>query len=994
MRRFIFCCVAFIGWLTASAQEQSAENTNPPSVKWLQLRTSHFKILYPDGFEAQAQRMANTLEHIYEPESRSLGARPRRFSVVLQNQSALSNGFVSMAPKRSEFYAMPTQRYNFLGTNDWLDLLAVHEFRHMVQFQRSSTGFNKLVHVAFGPATLSAMAFAGAPQWFWEGDAVAVETAVTPSGRGNIPNFDMVFRTNLLEGRTFNYHKQYLRSYKHNIPDHYVLGYHLVSYLRQHMNRPDVWGNVAGRAWNWSFVPFTFSNALRKETGLFVTDLYDEAADHLRLQWQAQLDTLTLTSFETIQANANRAYTDYRFPQELPDGSVVALKNGIGDIEQYVQVKEGVEKVLYTPGFLNESDMLSVADGKIAWNEYGFDPRWRARTYSVIKVYDINTRRTTRITGKSRYAGAALSPDGEQLATVETTTGYQTRLVVLSVADSGRVLKTFENDSNAYYSMPRFSADGQHLVVLKTTAKGRTITRIRIDKAEAVDLLPVAHENIGHPVLWQDYVLFNAPLNGIDNISAVRLSTGERFQVTESRYGAYSPCVSADGRTLYYSDQTRDGLRIVRTTFDPATWRKWTGKIYARPFAAQLREQEGNPNLLAKVPQKAFASKRYRPISGIVNPYAWGAYLNTNLTGGTIGITSQDVLSTTKFSAGYDYDINEQVGGWNVTASLQRWFPILDVSANWRDRKVDEGDLPIRFVERSGNQITLDSTVVRNATFTWRENTLEAGLRIPLVTTKSRFIGNFTVGNYVGVSNVSEFSNTITGPNRFIPALIVNDTIRSVYSFRSYVGNGQLLYNHFFASGYRLLKQSRRDINSKWGQMFVLHGYGTPFGGDYEGNQFSFYTTLFFPGLFKHHSLWGYWGYQKTEIQEITLEDNNYYFRNQVPTPRGVDVRRWEKFYTMSANYTLPVWYPDIALGPVLNIQRFRLNGFVDYGFGSLARQRETLSETYLSAGVEAKFDINVLRFLPQLDIGFRYSYGFQPVAVSRFEFLLGTINF
>jgi len=980
-----------MGWLVVNAQEQSVESTNPPSVKWSQVRTPHFKIVYPIGFEEQAQRMANTLEHIYEPESRSLGARPRRFSVVLQNQSALSNGFVSMAPKRSEFYAMPTQRYNFQGTNDWLDLLAVHEFRHMVQFQRSSTGFNKLVHVAFGPATLSAMAFAGAPLWFWEGDAVAVETAVTPSGRGNIPNFDMVFRTNLLEGRTFNYHKQYLRSYKHNIPDHYVLGYHLVSYLRQHTNRPDVWGNVAGRAWNWSFVPFTFSNALRKETGLFVTDLYDEAADHLRLQWQAQLDTLSLTSFETIQANANRAYTDYRFPQELPDGSVVALKNGIGDIEQYVQLNEGAEKVLHTPGFLNESDMLSVADGKIAWNEYGFDPRWLARTYSVIKVYDINTRRTARITSKSRYAGAALSPDGKQLATVETTTGYQTRLVILSIADSGRVLKTFENTTNAFYSMPRFSTDGQHLVVLKTTGKGRTITRIRIDNAEAVDLMPVAHENIGHPVLSQDYFLFNAPLNGIDNISAVRLSTGERFQITESRYGAYSPCVSADGRTLYYSDQTKDGLRIVRTAFDPATWRKWTGKIYARPFAAQLREQEGNPNLLANVPQQAFASRRYRPISGIVNPYAWGAYLNTNLTGGTIGITSQDVLSTTKFSAGYDYDINEQVGGWNVTASLQRWFPILDVSANWRDRTLNEGDLTYL-------KIVPGDTIVatENLTLKWREKAVEAGVRIPLITTSSRFIGSVTLANYVGYTHTSDLTNSITGTGRIItPAL-------PVYFNRNISGNGDLLYNHFFVSAYRIQKTSRRDINTKWGQEFTLHGYGTPYGGDYSGNQFSFYTTLFFPGLFKHHSFWGYWGYQKTEIDLLSrtqstqefADNNTYIFRNQVPLPRGVSVNRWEQFYTMSANYTLPVWYPDIALGPVLNIQRFRLNGFVDYGFGSLARQQDTLSESYLSAGVEAKFDINVLRFLPQLDIGFRYSYGFQPVAVSRFEFLLGTINF
>ena len=994
MKRFFACWFAIAGWLAAEAQEQSAENTNPPSVKWSQLRTPHFKILYPLGFENQAQRMANTLEHIYEPESRSLGAQPRRFSVVLQNQSALSNGFVSMAPRRSEFYGMPTQRYNFQGTNDWLNLLAVHEYRHMVQFQRSSTGFNKLVHVAFGPATLSAMAFAAAPQWFWEGDAVAMETAVTPSGRGQIPNFDLVFRTNLMEGRSFNYHKQYLRSYKHNIPDHYVLGYHLVSYLRKRSDRADIWGNVAGRAWNWSFVPFTFSNAIKKETGVYVIDLYREAAAHLQAQWKAQLDTLQLTPFETVHAGTGNAYTDYRFPQELPDGRIVALKNGIGDIEQFVQLADGKEKILHTPGFLNESDMLSVQAGKIAWNEYGFDPRWLARTYSVIKVYDADSKRTQRITSKSRYAGAALSPDGQHVATIETTTDYSTRLVILSVADTGRVLKAIDAGADVFFSMPRFSADGKKIVLLKTTAKGRTITLLDVQSGRAEDLLPVAHENIGHPVLWQDYVLFNAPLFGIDNISGLQLSTGQRFQVTESRYGAYSPWVSADGRNLYYSDQTRDGLRIVRAPFEPAGWRPWRGTVYAQPFVRQLREQEGNPRLLDGVPGEQYASKRYRPISGVINPYAWGAYVNTSLTGGTIGITSQDVLSTTKFSGGYDYDINERAGGWNVTASFQRWFPIVDVSANWRDRKVDEGDLPIRIVERTGNQVTLDTTIIRNATFTWKENTLEAGLRIPLTTTNSRFIGNFSFGNYVGVSNVSEFLNTISGPNRYIPALVVNDTIESVYLFRNYVGNGQLLYNHFFASGYRLLKRSRRDINSKWGQAFTLHGYGTPYGGDYTGNQFSFYTTLFFPGPFKHHSIWGYWGYQKTDMQAAAFDDRNYYFRNQVPLPRGVDVIRWQNFYTMSGNYALPVWYPDIAIGPLLNVQRVRLNGFVDYAFGNGVNGRPDVSSTYLSTGIEAKFDINVLRFLPQLDIGFRYSYSLQPVVASRFEFLLGTINF
>ena len=90
-----------------------------------------------------------------------------------------------------------------------------------------------LIYYLFGSTGLTGMAHAAAPQWFWEGDAVATETAFTRSGRGRIPNFNLVFKTNLLEGRTFNYHKQYLRSYKHNIPDYYVLGYNMVSYLQK-----------------------------------------------------------------------------------------------------------------------------------------------------------------------------------------------------------------------------------------------------------------------------------------------------------------------------------------------------------------------------------------------------------------------------------------------------------------------------------------------------------------------------------------------------------------------------------------------------------------------------------------------------------------------------------------------------------------------------------------------------------------------------------------
>ncbi|HLZ16586.1 MAG TPA: hypothetical protein VKQ08_06075, partial [Cyclobacteriaceae bacterium] len=206
---------------------------------------------------------------------------------------------------------------------------------------------------------------------------------------------------------------------------------------------------------------------------------------------------------------------------------------------------------------------------------------------------------------------------------------------------------------------------------------------------------------------------------------------------------------------------------------------------------------------------------------------------------------------------------------------------------------------------------------------------------------------------------------------------------------------------HFSLLAYRLLKQSRRDINSKWGQEIFLNIYSTPYGGDYSGAQFSFYGVAFFPGLFKHHSLWGYWGYQNTRLANVYrdasgkgIADNySYVFKNQVPVVRGIAVSRFANFYTMSGNYTLPVCYPDIAIGPLLNIQRIRANGFFDYGFGQGIINDPLLTQSYMSAGIEVKLDVNVMRLLPQLDIGFRYSKGLTP-ATSLFEVLIGTINF
>ena len=974
----IVLCLIF-----ASSTAQIVLENNPPSLHWYQVNTPHFRVIYSDGFETQAQRVANSLEHIRDAEAKSLGVAPRKISVILQNQSSVSNGFVSILPRRSEFYTMPSQDYNFIGTNDWLDLLTAHEYRHIVQYQHATRGFNKAVYYLFGSISLAGMAQVAAPSWFWEGDAVVTETAFTPSGRGKIPNFGLVMKTNLLEGRKFNYHKQHLRSYKHFIPDHYVLGYYMTSYLRRKTNDPDIWGKITARSWSVPFIPFAFSNAIRKETGMYVTDLYNEMADNLSAAWRKELDGLVLTPFVKVNPRSTKAYTDYLYPQPLADGSVLVMKKGIGDIEKFVVLRKDEEKV-FTPGMINDTGMISAEGNTVVWNEYGYDPRWMVRNYSQVKTYDLSTGKKKRIGPKqSRYAGAAITPAGDRIVTVETDTEYKTSLVVLD-ASKGTVIKRFQNPDNAFYAMPRWSDDGRSIAVLKTVPDGKTIALIDFESGVSADVLPVTQDNVGYPVPHGNYVLFNSPARGIDNIFAVDITTGKRFQITTSRLGAYNPAVSADGQTLYYNDQTKDGLDVVSIPFNPLQWEPFERGREATLFFGHLVEQEGHPDIFKDVPDTQRPHQRYRAISGLINPYNWGVAFESDLTEASVGILSRDILSTTSLGVGYFYDINERTGALRGEVSYQGWFPIIDVSASISTRSVNEGSA--RFYDTLVDPVTSE---LRDVIFKWKEKNIQAGVRIPLITTSSKYHGNVTVGNNVGLTEVSEFDNNVNEFGRFIPT---GDG--RYYPFYDYAGNGQLVYNNFNASAFRMLKRSRRDINARWGQQIEVQSFETPFGGDFNGRLFSVFGALFFPGAARHHSLWTYGGYQHTRYEgEFDPGSRNYIFRNQIPVPRGQSVSRFQDFYSVSANYTLPLWYPDIALGPVVNFQRLRANLFLDYGMGKGPAFLRNTSADYSSVGVELKLDMNLMRFFPQFDLGVRFTKGLSP-ATTEFELLIGTFNF
>lgn len=964
------CLLLFSLSFIAGSAQIVLEN-NPPSISWFQINTPNFRILYPEGFETEAQRIAGTMERLYRAEMRSLTGRPLKTSVVMQARAAQSNAFVSVLPRRAEFFTMPAQNYNFIGNNDWFDLIAAHELRHIMQFAHANRGMTRLIYYVGGNYGLAAVAAAAVPQWFWEGDAVATETALTTTGRGKIPNFGLVFRTNLLEGREFNYHKQYLRSYKHFIPDEYVLGYHFVSYLRWKTGDPLVWDRITANAWKWSLIPFTFSNAVRKETGMPITRLYREMAKDLKELWDVP-DTLRETPARLVSARKNKAYTDYLYPQVLRDGSVLAMKAGIGDVDQIVQISADGERKLAVTGLLYETGSISAGGTRVVWNEYRFDPRWRRNTATVIVAYDKQTRKLWDVTGpRSRYAGAAISPDGTKVVSLHSDTGYRHNLVLLDVQTGARI-RVFENPGNAFYSMFRWSENGTLIVSLKTTSNGKSVVTIDPNTGEENEILPPGNRNIGYPLLTERYLLYNAPANGIDNIEVYDLQTGVTRQLTESRYGSYNPELSSDGTQLYFNRQGRDGMDVVAMPFNPEAG-KLVNTTDGRldPLAAALVTQESKflADADTVVQPQTYPSRPYSKWSGIVNPYTWGPYIDNSFGQADIGFTSQDVLSTMRFSAGYRYDISERTGEVHADVSFQGWYPVINAGIR-HGRREDESTLTLSREDR------------RHVAFAWDETGISGGISIPLLLTRSKYLTTLTISNNVGLTMTKDFGSTITtndgsvthGADRYVPA---NDTLFFLY--RDITDFGKLISNHFSVSYTHALRQSRRDFNPRFGQFLGFESFSTPFGGDYSGWQWTASGSLFFPGLLRHHSLYVLGGYQES-MDRVELDA--YAFRNRLFKPRGYSYPQNTQFFTISGNYEFPLWYPDIALGPLVNIQRMRLNLFFDYGEGEGLEYYYNFESgnvytldvgtRYQSAGAELIFDVNFFRTLPQFEIGIR----------------------
>lgn len=904
-------------------QLAASSDQDPNGIDWVSIKTDHFNVIFPKDLEEEGRRVSGLLEVVYAPVAEGLKAPPRLIDVILRPHVLNSNGFVTLAPRRSEWFVTPWMGPE-VGQTEWLHTLAVHEFRHVVQFDKSRAGFEKFLRVLFGETGTALVIGLNLPPWYLEGDAVGVETALSSGGRGRMPFFARDLRTLLLDGQKPSYDKLTMGSFENYIPNHYIVGYHLTTYLKRRFGK-DILEKMHADTMERGYWPLSFYNSLKRFTGVEFDDAYADCLKELTALWRAQDALIQQIPATQMGIRGIDGWTNFSFPSRLSDGSMIAYRTGLAHIGQFVRLKQDKQaEVLWTPTTLLQDFPYKVRANKIAYGETSLNSRWGLQEYSkvVIKTVDGDTVYNS---GPSQWLLPALDYSATRFAAVKWDYSGDPSIQIISI-ENGKVLTSIPWARNLAVMGLDWIPGSEKLIILhRQGTYDHVLTEIGLDGRRR-EIARSGKWNWAYPVATTTHVYFQSSASGIDNIHRISFADSLEERVTSERFGAYHP--SLNENELVYSRYTAEGLRPVHLSLGGLKILP-PGPDTFVPYYKPLVQQEGKGDILDNSALSSATVEPYSLTKNAWNPHSWrvlGSYFGSTLTP---AIISTDVLNNLELMAGLGWNLNERTFQGVASARWSYLYPIFDFNAAFGSRR--EVDIP--------------SSVYGKNQDKWEEGSTELGLTLPWRSVWRRW---------------SSF-----GSLRMAAGLLHSRG-------RSYIGEGDLLNQTLSVPSIEgkfsfLQRQSQRDLMSPWGIQVI--GMAKE-GKDISGTNLPLSTQRFgairpfIPGFFKHNHLFG-------EISHEETERRGYHFTSPILFPRGWDSRFMEKRTKTSVNYAFPILYTDWSLSRYFYLRRLSMNLFYDNAWGNRYGRRVRFE----SSGTELWFDSNFLRNRFPIQWGIRYSH-------------------
>jgi len=932
---FIFCVCLILRFNITSAQYYNT-GQDPGSLKWMQIKTGRFTVIYPKTYGEAGPDFARELESAYSKLTSLYPEKRFRIPVIIHNYTTASNGYVAWAPSRMEVYPTPEQNGIPL---DPKTQLALHELTHVLQMESLNKGFTKAMSYILGqqfPGVVSSLL----PLWFLEGDAVFSESVLTESGRGRTPSFQKQLKALMIEkGNLYKYDKIVNGSFRDFVPDHYQSGYQMMAYSYSRYN-PQIWKKALDYTASAPFTVNPVNLSLNKSASLTKKKIFGETFDTLKTLWMSDDLKAGSETYEILNPPKGDKYANYYSPVLAGTDTIIAVKTSLSDPPSIVLIRpsEKTEKRIHIPGF-GYPWFISFGKGKLVWVETHSDPRWENRNWTVIKLMDLKTKRIRQLSSKTRYMSASISPDGNYVAATENSTDNRNSLVILD-AWNGSVIESVPAPGNASLQRPQWDNSGKLLSVIFLTEQGEGIMSYNFIGRIWNTLIEAGRNDIQSSFLRNDSLFFVSSFSGTDNIF-LRRPDKSIAALTKSRFGVID--LNLNGYLMLFSDYTSSGNNICYTTLP-------TGRIDEEVITNESsylinRFQPVQQNLPEQNSGIAYTPVPYRKWKSLFRFHSWMPFyadieeIQDDPASIRPGFTlfSQNNLSTLESSFGYEYSDNRHK--LHTSIKWMGWYLAFET-------RMDFGNSP--YVVKFREPVADPSDITNGYEWT---NTIS----LPLSFQGGRFT------KYLYFSAASTFRNDYI----YLKEEAAYDKGQNQLTGRIYFSNYQ--------------RSAFRDIHPKWAQTLDLSYSYHPFDKSIYGDIFTVKTALYLPGFIKNNGF-------KLRGEAEKQNPEKFILGNRASFPRSYENIISREIRFGSVDYFMPLLYPDFNIASFFYLTRIRADYFYDFtkangnyvfseGENGPTTEFHDYEETFRSFGVELMSDFYLIRLPFMVSAGVQASW-------------------
>ena len=541
--------------LPAQAQYESF-GTEPLSLHWMQMQGSHYSVVYPQGMDSLARRYLYLFESSRDRAGDLMRMSVPQVPLILHPYALTPVSSPVWAPKRVDLFTTPSASGGMALNHD-LHLALRNNVRlaYMGHYSTHLAGFMEKVlgqqSVALGIGFKPSV-------WQVVSSADAFVSDNTLSGLGRSAEYLMFWRAAFVTGDRRIYDRWHFGSYRNYMPDDKSMGYLLVSDIRLFDDRyygvGDAmtiqmrdWWDVFG-VWNRSFLEAT-GRTVRKHwrnvSSLYAPMWYDQ-----------DLRRAPFTPNEPL-LNEPRIYTEYRNLAPTAAG-LFATRSGYDHARALVRIEpDGVRRLR---AFSSRTSRITASGEWLYWSEIVPDARYKLVEYSLLRKYNVRTRRTVTLTHRSRLFNPSVTPSGEGLWAVEYAPQGGS-FAVLTDSRSGEERRRLEAPSGS--QLTELLQVGATLYATAISDEGMALLKTAADTALWQVALAPQNSYLQQMERLGDDLCFVSDQDGVNCIYRYETASGAVSKMVHSRFGAFYP-VSYDG-SLYYADYGVKGHLPVRT---------------------------------------------------------------------------------------------------------------------------------------------------------------------------------------------------------------------------------------------------------------------------------------------------------------------------------------------------------------------------------------------------------------------------------------------